>query len=115
MPRKSKIWTALVLLAMSAAVGSATPPLTIIEDTLYRADGGRFDGIAEIQWNSFQAADGSEVPRQTLTVRIIAGNLRVGLVPTSNALQAAYYTVKLTSDGRASVTEYWSVPPSGAP
>jgi hypothetical protein len=71
--------------------------------------------VAQIEWRSFQAADGSEVPQHALTVRISGGNLRVMLVPTTDALKPAYYTVKFNSDGRTQFTEYWSVPPTSAP
>src|SRR5687768_17921435 len=32
-------------------------PLTVVQDVLYKADGTRFDGIAQISWKSFQAAE----------------------------------------------------------
>ncbi len=101
-------------IGMQSAVWSA-PPLTIVQDTLFKADGSRFEGIAEIEWLGFQAADGSEVPRQTLSVRIVSGSLRIELVPTTNALRTSYYTVKYTSNGRTQFTEYWAVPPSSLP
>jgi hypothetical protein len=91
---------------------AAAPALTTIQDTLYKADGTRFDGVAQIAWKSFQAADGSEVPQQTINVQVTAGNLRVALVPTKNAARPTSYTVKFNSDGRTQFVEYWSVPPS---
>lgn len=106
----------LALVALCAATtAEATPPLTTIQDTLYKADGTRFDGIAEIDWKSFQASDGSEIPQQRVTVRIYAGSLRVQLVPTTNASRVVVYTVKFNSEGRTQFTEYWSVPPSLVP
>ena len=103
-----------ITIFMQLAALSA-PPLSVVQDTLFKADGSRFDGFAEIEWNGFQASDGSEVPRQSLVVRITSGSLRVELVPTTNALKTAYYTVKYTSNGKAQFTEYWAVPPSGLP
>jgi hypothetical protein len=91
---------------------AAAPALTTIQDVLYKADGSRFEGVAQIEWKSFQAADGSEIPQQTLSVRVTAGNLRVALVPTSNAVSPLTYTVKFNSDGRTQFIEYWSVGPS---
>ena len=71
--------------ALLAAPCVAAPTLTTIVDTLYKADGTRFEGVAQIEWKSFQAADGSEIPQQTLNVKVVSGNLRVALVPTVNA------------------------------
>jgi hypothetical protein len=87
----------------------------VVQDVLYKADGKRFDGIAQISWKSFQAADGAEIPQQTLNIRVTNGSLRVLLVPTTNALQPVTYTVKFNADGRTQFTEYWAVPPSSAP
>ena len=93
---------------------AAAPALTTIQDTLYKADGTRFEGVAQIEWKSFQAADGSEIPQQTLSVKVIAGNLRVALVPTRDAVKPTAYTVKFNSNGRTQFVEFWSVPPSAA-
>jgi hypothetical protein len=106
-------------LALTAALLTApciaAPALTTIVDTLYKADGTRFEGIAQIEWRSFQAADGSEIPQQTLNVKVVSGNLRVALVPTVNASKPVTYTVKFNSNGRTQFTEYWSVPASTTP
>jgi hypothetical protein len=40
------------LLATSAV---AVPPLTTIQDVLYKADGTRFNGTLTISWSSFDA------------------------------------------------------------
>jgi hypothetical protein len=92
----------------------AVPPLTVVQDVLYKADGTRFDGVAEITWKSFQAADGSQIPQNVVTVRVQNGYLRVALVPTTNALTTVCYTVRLNSSGRTQFTEQWAVPPSVA-
>src|SRR3954454_10877997 len=101
-----------VLLAGPCA---AAPALTTIQDTLYKADGTRFDGVAQIEWKSFRAADGSEIPQQTLSVKVVAGSFRIALVPTANAAKPTTYTVKFNSDGRTQFTEFWSVPVSPTP
>ena len=103
---------ALLLAAQNA---SAAPALTTIIDTLYKADGSRFEGVAQIEWRSFQTADGSEIPQQTLTVKVVSGSLRVALAPTANAVKPVLYTVKFNSDGRTQFIEYWSVPASAVP
>jgi hypothetical protein len=101
--------------ALLAAPCVAAPALTTIVDTLYKADGTRFEGVAQIEWKSFQASDGSEIPQQTLNVKVVAGNLRIALVPTVNASKPVTYTVKFNSNGRTQFTEYWSVPTSTTP
>lgn len=101
--------------ALLAAPCVAAPTLTTIVDTLYKADGTRFDGIAQIEWRSFQSADGSEIPQQTLNVKVVSGSLRVALVPTVDASKPVTYTVKFNSNGRTQFTEYWSVPASTTP
>lgn len=116
MPRKWRMRAALLAAVLCAVtLVEAAPPLTVVQDVLYKADGTRFSGVAQIEWKTFQASDGSEIPQHGLTVRIIDGNVRVLLVPTTNALKSTLYTVKFNADGRTQFTEYWAVPPSGAP
>ena len=95
-----------------AYTAAAAPALTKIQDTLYKADGTRFEGVAQIEWKSFQAADGSQVPQQSVSVKIVSGQLRVSLVPTTNAKKPMKYTVKFNADGKTQFVEYWDVPPS---
>ncbi|MEJ7604954.1 MAG: hypothetical protein WKF37_01480 [Bryobacteraceae bacterium] len=116
MPRQRPLWPIFFLmLAIAARHSYAAPPLTVIQDVLYKADGTRFDGVAQIEWKTFQAADGSEIPQHVLNVRVLGGNLRVVLVPTTNALRTVTYTVRFNSEGRTQFTEYWAVPASAAP
>lgn len=103
---------AVALLAWSAL---AAPPLTTIQDILYKADGTRFNGTVTINWTSFQASDQSAIQTQSTTVKIVDGNLRVQLVPTTNVSPAAYYTARYVSDGRTQFEETWSVPSSSTP
>jgi hypothetical protein len=103
---------AAVWLALSALAG---PPLTTIQDVLYKADGTRFSGAITISWTSFQAADNSTIATQSTTVKIVDGNLRVQLVPTTNSTPAVYYSVKYNSNGLVQFQETWSVPSSAQP
>src|SRR6516164_1961566 len=66
----------------------AAPPLTLNQDVLYKADGSRFNGIVSISWSSFEASDQSQIATQITTVKVIDGNFRVQLVPTTNATPA---------------------------
>jgi hypothetical protein len=100
------------LLAMSAF---AAPPLTTIQDVLYKADGTRFNGVLTISWSSFNAIDGSAIAQQTVTVQVTDGNLHVQLVPTTTANPSASYSVKYSSDGRVQFNETWAVPSSTQP
>src|SRR5260370_6700416 len=101
-----------VLLASSAMAG---PPLTTIQDVLYKADGTRFAGTLTISWTSFEAIDKSAIATQVTTVTVTGGNLWVQLVPTTTAVPAANYTVIYNSDGHIQFTETWAVPSSVAP
>ncbi len=93
----------------------AAPPLTTIQDVLYKADGTPFNGTVFIEWKSFQAVDTSAIATHSVTVPVINGFLYVQLVPTTNAVPAATYAVRYNSDGRIQFEETWSVPPSATP
>jgi hypothetical protein len=90
----------------------AAPSLVTIQDILYKADGTRFNGTLNIQWNNFQAGDASIVATQAVTVQIVNGVLKVQLVPTTNASSGANYLVNYASAGKFQFTETWAVPPS---
>ena len=93
----------------------AAPPLSTVEDVLYKADGSKFNGVAFVEWKSFQAADFSNIATHSVTVTIMDGAIRVQLVPTTNASPGAYYSVRYHSDGRIEFDEIWAVPPSAVP
>ena len=103
---------AAILLAASAL---AAPPLTTIQDVLYKADGTRFNGTLTISWSSFEAVDRSAVVTQSTTVKVVDGNLRVQLVPSTTSTPAFSYSVVYNSDGRVQFRETWAVPSSTTP
>jgi hypothetical protein len=107
-----RLHLAAVWLASSALAG---PPLTTIQDVLYKADGTRFNGTVTISWTSFQAMDNSTIATQSVTVKIVDGNLRVQLVPTTTSTPTTYYSAKYNSNGRIQFEETWSVPSSAQP
>jgi hypothetical protein len=109
-PRRIARFSALTIMLCGCLYGA--PPLTTIQDVLYKADGALFNGTAFIEWKSFEAVDSSPIMTQSLTVQIINGTLRVQLVPTTNAAGSAYYSVRYNSDGRVQFEEIWHVPPS---
>jgi hypothetical protein len=104
-----------VLGALLCGFAWAQPNLTTISDTLFKADGTPFDGLAKITWYSFNAANGTSVAQQSTTTRIIDGNLFVQLTPTTTSTPAAEYQVQYASDGNIQFSEIWNVPPSTTP
>ena len=112
----------VLLLLFSAWIGfvglpaTAAPPLTTIEDTLYRADGTLYSGYLQIEWKSFEASDSSIIPSQSLSLRIYKGLFKVQLIPTTTAISSgAFYSVRYVSDGKLQALETWTVPPSPTP
>jgi len=111
--RLMEVCIPLFLLVLSfRAVAAPPPPLTTIQDQIYRADGTPYAGYMEIEWNSFEASNQSQIAKQTLRLRIFGGQLRTQLVPTTTATPAAFYKVTYISDGKSLFTETWNVPPS---
>ena len=98
-----------------AGGAAAAPPLTTVQDVLYKADGTRFNGTLTIRWNSFQASDSSAIVTQSTTVKVQDGLLRVQLVPTTTSTPPTVYTVTYNADGRVQFQESWSVPSSAQP
>ena len=92
----------------------AQPSLTTISDVLFKADGTRFNGLAQFTWVSFESGNGSNIAQQSKTIRIIDGNLFVQLTPTTGAVPPAQYSVKYSSDGKIQFQETWAVPSSTA-
>jgi lysophospholipase L1-like esterase len=90
----------------------AQPPLTTIQDTIYKADGTRFNGSLTVSWTSFTASDSSNVAAQTVTNRIVNGALYIQLVPDTNSTPLTYYNVLYTSNRGEQFSELWAVPPS---
>src|SRR3954452_17342858 len=105
------IFAALLL----ASATYAGPPLTTIQDVLFKADGTRFNGSLTIRWSSFQAVDSSAIMTQSTSVKVVDGNLRVQLVPSTTAIPAGAYSVTYNSDGRIQFQERWAVPVSSVP
>jgi len=105
--RAMAVWT--------AAAAWAGPPLTTIQDVLYKADGTPFNGVVFIEWRSFLTAQGDNIATQRVTVRIANGLLRVQLTPTTTATPPSTYTVRYNSDGKVQFEEIWAVPPSATP
>src|SRR5258708_22862034 len=95
-----------------AGIAAGQPPLTTIQDIIYRADGTRFSGTMFIDYKSFQGGDTWSMPPAHLTLPIVNGVLKVALVPTTTASAGAQYNITYNSQGRNQFTEIWAVPPS---
>ena len=100
------------LCALFSTMAWSQPTLTTVSDVLFKADGTRFNGLANFTWISFESGNGSNIAQQMKTVRIIDGNLFVQLTPTTDAVPAAQYLVKYSSDGKIQFEENWAVPAS---
>src|ERR1700688_983727 len=101
--------------ALFSILAWGQPALTTISDVRLKADGNRFNGLAQITWLSFDSASGASIAQQATTVRIIDGNIFVQLTPTSNATPLAQYLVLYESDGTIQFQETWNVTPSTTP
>src|SRR5437660_8177825 len=107
-----KLFHGGALCALFTAIAWSQPALTTISDVLFKADGTRFNGLANFTWVSFESGNGSNIAQQAKTVRIIDGNLFVQLTPTTDAVPSAQYVVKYSSDGKIMFQEFWAVPSS---
>lgn len=91
---------------------SASPQVTLVQDTLYRANGVPAQGTVTVRWQGFTTVDGLAVASGEITTTLdAAGNLSLPLAPNAGASPAGGYyraTIKL-SDGTTS-EETWVVP-----
>jgi hypothetical protein len=111
--------TAAVLVCAMAAVftcgvaeAQSGPATTIVQDTVYRADGTPAQGTLLISWPAFTTNDGLAVAGGSKSVTLGAdGTLSVALVPNLNATPAntPYLVVYQLNDDTVK-TEYWLVP-----
>lgn len=103
----------MVTLLGGSVFVNAQVQLTTIQDTIYLADAKKFEGLAFIDWKSFDTPSGAVIGQQNKVVRITEGILRVQLAPTTNN-DNAYYAVRFSSGGRILFSEVWSVPQTTA-
>lgn len=100
----------------SCQTGFAQTGLTTIQDTLFKADGTRFNGTLTIHWTTFDSASLGTIVQQSTSVQVVNGNLLVQLAPNAAAQAPAnVYTVQYQSDGREQFVETWTVPASVQP
>jgi hypothetical protein len=70
--RKMLALAALCGLAF-VATGQGQTGLTTIQDTLFKADGTRFNGTLTIQWSTFDAVDIGTIVQQSKSVQVVNG------------------------------------------
>lgn len=110
-PTRHVVGILVILIALFASAPAATPAMTTISDTVYRADGTPASGTLLISWPAFTTAAGTPVAAGSTSVTIASGgSISVSLVPNAGAAPAGtlYSVVYRLSDGTTS-TEYWSV------
>ncbi len=110
---RGRIWSSRVFFALALILAEqafAVLPLATIQDVVLNADGTRFNGTVTVEWKTFQAADGSIIAAQSVSVPVVNGNLKVRLTPTANASAGARYTVRYATGGQILFSEFWSVP-----
>jgi len=106
----------IVLAAALCGLAWGQAGLTTIQDTLFKADGSRFNGTLTIHWVTFDSSNNGTIVQQSKSVSVVNGNLLVQLVPNATAPPPAnVYTVTYQSDGREQFTETWNVPSSALP
>jgi len=86
---RSHRWLSFAALIFCSRI-AAQPPLSTIQDILYRADGSPFNGVVTITWKTFEASDSSDIASDVKRITITAGNLYVQLVPSTTASPAAH-------------------------
>ena len=107
---------AILLLSVLCGIISGQSGLTTIQDTLFDADGARYNGTLTIQWSTFDTTNPGTIIQQSKTVEVTNGNLLVQLAPNNTATPPAnIYSVLYQSDGDQQYMETWSVPVSTTP
>jgi len=101
---------------MVAGVAQGQLATTLVQDTVYLANGSPAQGSVIINWGAFQTASGQAIPPGSTTVTLSAsGVLSVTLAANAGAQPVgSYYTVVYhLSDGTVT-REYWVVPVSSS-
>lgn len=94
----------------------AQSTLTQILDTIHNPDGTAFKGTVVITGNGFSGSGGAAISRGSVSARVFNGALSVSLAPTTTATAGTYYQVAYSSsNGLATWSETWQVPPSTTP
>jgi hypothetical protein len=103
-------WTLCIAAAAFPCMGQVTT--TLVQDTVYHADGTVATGTILVRWPAFVTAGGNTIAAGSLTANIGAnGEVSLNLAPNVGATPAgAYYTAVYHLDDGTVSKEYWSVP-----
>ncbi len=110
------LWRGAMKMFLFAVVASrmvyGQVPTTLIEDTIYHADGTYASGTLLITWPAFATSTGQAIPAGNLTAQIGAnGAVSLSLTPNIGATPAGtYYSVIYHLDDGTVSKEYWVVP-----
>ena len=102
----------MLLLAAFCGLAWGQTGLTTIQDTLFKADGTRFNGTLTIQWVTFDVNNVGTVVQQSTSVAVVNGNLQVQLAPTPrlNRLQTSIrFNIKATAANTQSTDNFMEV------
>lgn len=113
--RSGRILAPLFILVAVLTLGlplMAGPGTTIVNDVVYRADGGAAAGTMLISWPAFVTSDSKPVAAGSMSLPIGAGgSVMLALAPNEGSTPAGtYYKVVLKLDDGTTATEYWSIP-----
>ena len=103
----------LAVLLVGAPQANATPVRTVVQDTLYRADGSAAQASITIRWDAFSTSAGEAVMSGEMTVATGAnGAISIPLIPNSGATPAGgYYRVVIKQNDGTTSEEQWVVGP----
>jgi hypothetical protein len=103
------VWAALLVTAGNV---KAAPVKTLVQDTLYRADGSVAHGSVILRWNGFSTSAGEAVAAGQMTVQTDAtGAISVALIPNTGATPSgSYYRAVIKLDDGTTSEEQWVVP-----
>jgi hypothetical protein len=103
---------AMLVVSGYAQVGGSTLKPTMVQDTLYEADGSAAQGWLVIAWPAFVTDDGAAVQAGSTSAPLGSdGSFSVSLAPNAGATPAgSFYTVTMHLAGGATSRETWVVP-----
>ncbi len=99
------------MLFVGAAGAKAAPVKTLVQDTLYRADGSAAQGDVTIRWNGFSTSAGEAVAAGQMTAKTdVNGGVSIALIPnTGSTPSGSYYRVVMKLDDGLKAHMRWIV------
>lgn len=103
-------WILAIVTAAGACLGQVTT--TVVQDTVYRADGTYATGTILVSWPAFVTVTGNTVAAGHLSALIgNSGQVVLNLAPNIGASPAgSYYTAVYHIDDGTVSKEYWDIP-----